>query len=140
MLKLMKNNEPCLKQESFPVVYGEDVRELSGEMFRVMYENKGIGLSANQLGVMKRIIVVAVPGTKPVTIINPKVTPRNGGTFKSKEGCLSYPGKIAFIKRHKRVLIEGFDLDWKPIKMKLVGLQSVCAQHEYDHLSGKAII
>ena len=99
----------------------------------------GIGLAAPQLGVSKRIIVMNV-GTVSQVIINPVITMRSKSKkVISPEGCLSYPGKVVQVPRDAMVVLEGFDDDWEPVKLKLTGIAAMCAQHEVDHLNGTVI-
>lgn len=103
-----------------------------------MYQGRGVGLSANQVGELKRIIVIHADGFKQV-IINPVIIKTYGGKSTQKEGCLSSPGLQVVKVRFKQIIVEGFDENWKPIKRKLKGLAARCVQHEIDHLNGVTI-
>lgn len=107
-------------------------------MWETMYANKGIGLAANQVGLLDRVIIIDVNGLRQV-FINPIITKKFGGTAMSREGCLSFPGVIVKKLRYKRITVEGFDQDWNPIVFKLKGLNAYCVQHEIDHLNGVTI-
>ncbi len=127
-----------LGQKAKPVKHGENVSGIVSEMFESMLEAKGIGLAANQVGILSRIIVVNVNGFS-TEIINPVITKWSGKTKLSKEGCLSYPGKLVNIKRDNIITVEGYDREWKPIKKKCRALTAFCIQHEIDHLNGITI-
>ncbi len=133
-LNLHENREE-LNSECKEVAYGECKKALVEIMRSVMNKSKGIGLAANQIGVMERVIVVSTKDFSGA-IINPEVT-RSTDTIKlSKEGCLSFAGKIVTKKRLFKVTVEGFDEDWNRVKVNAKGLTSFCLQHEIDHLNG----
>lgn len=137
-LQLCVGNHRALSQIAEPVPEGEDVSALIDEMWAVMRAGRGIGLAANQVGVLKRVIVLGVNGLNQ-EFINPVITLRHGGQTNSKEGCLSFPGRRALMVRSRRVTLHGFTRDWKPIRRELRDLAAYCAQHEVDHLNGKTI-
>ena len=117
------------------VTHGEDVSDLVRGMVKIMYEGKGVGLAANQVGDIRRVIIINADNFRKA-IINPVITKTSKQTVKSVEGCLSFPKKEATIIRHKQITVEGFTPDWKPFKQKLRGLTAICVQHEVDHLNG----
>lgn len=123
---------------AFEVASGEDVSALINDMWRLMYEHKGIGLAANQVGELRRVIVVHAKGFKQA-FINPVIVRRYGGRKAEREGCLSFPGATVTKVREVQIIVEGFDQDWNPIRRKLKGLAARCVQHEVDHLDGKNI-
>lgn len=121
-----------------PVRAGDDVDCLVENMWRIVRKYGGAGLAANQVGSTDRVIVINVPELR-VALVNPEITKRCGCTARSTEGCLSFPGQTAVVKRDMRVTLEGFTPDWQPFKMKLRGLPARVAQHEVDHLNGVTI-
>ncbi len=129
---------PILHAVAEPVPDKAQVKSLIHLMWSVMYENKGIGLAAPQIGDSVRVIVVDANGFKQ-EIINPVIVKRYGGKHRAREGCLSYPGASVLVVRDKQIIVEGFDQDWKPIRRKLKGLAARCVQHEVDHLDGITI-
>jgi len=135
MIELKKGDFETLHQKAMEVERGEDVSDLISQMWKIMFKNKGVGLAANQVGVLKRVIIVNTNGFS-CAIINPVITELSGFVKNSKEGCLSFPGKQSVMKRDNRVIIEGFDADWNPIKKKVRALSAFCVQHEIDHLNG----
>lgn len=137
-LSLKKGGAEELKQVAIEVPHGEDVKPLIAEMWSIMRAHKGIGLAANQVGVLQRVIVVSTTGFTGA-IINPKVTKWSGSLKRSTEGCLSYQGRKVSVKRDNIVVVEGFDQNWKPIKKKIRALSAFCVQHEIDHLNGLTI-
>jgi len=138
MVEIMKQGAKSLSSVASSVNTGDDVSRLVSDMWSTMYENKGIGLAANQVGSPYRVFVMHANGLKQ-EFINPVITKRYGGKISNKEGCLSFPGMLVSVVRDKQIVIEGFDSDWRPIKRKLKGLAACCAQHELDHLNGVTI-
>ncbi len=130
-----------------------DLQKLMLDMVDTMYEERGVGLAAIQVGVPKRVLVMDVDyklgecgthscsdahikGKKPIFMVNPKII--NSSKTKSTffEGCLSFPEIRAEIKRSEEVKVEYLDYNGKKQTMKADGLLSICAQHEIDHLNG----
>ena len=121
------------------VVMGENIDDIVIRMRGVMESERGIGLAANQIGETVRVIIIDIPGGFQSVVINPILSKASDRTFKSTEGCLSFPGDRVVKIRHKQVSISGFDQCWNPLKVKLRGLNAACAQHEVDHLNGITI-
>jgi len=117
---------------------GSELVKLSESMLETMYFFSGVGLAANQVGVLEQLIVFDVKsGGKmmPVIIFNPEVLNCEGSSI-LEEGCLSFPGIVANIKRSEKILVAGIALSEKEIKLELSGLAARVAQHEIDHLKG----
>lgn len=138
-LSIKTGKYPALSADAEAVEQGDNIKGLIDSMWQLMYSSKGIGLAANQVGVLSRVIVVHANGFKQ-EFINPVVIKSYGGRVLNKEGCLSFPGAEAKMLRSRHIIVEGFDRDWKPVKRKLKGLAAYCVQHEIDHLNGKTII
>lgn len=138
MMTIKKKGNPILKQVAEEVPEKENVIDLIHTMFLTMRAYNGIGLAANQVGELKRIIVIGNGGFQQA-IVNPVISKRYGKKGVSREGCLSYPGKVVKIKRYKHIIVEGFDQDWQPIRFKLKGVNAYTVQHEVDHLNGITI-
>jgi len=119
----------------------KELRELVRQMRRTMKEAQGIGLSANQIGVKKRIFVAEVPSNegrpKFYTFINPKIVKEFKEKTSLEEGCLSIPETKGMVERPERVVLEGYNVQGKKIKIKAWGLLARVFQHEVDHLDGK---
>lgn len=136
---LKSGRHSALSTVSAPVEQGEDVTDLIGLMWSIMTEKRGAGLAANQLGETKRVIVVHANGFRQ-EFINPVIIKAYGGRTLNREGCLSYPGMVVKVMRHKQIIVEGFDRNWKPVRRKLKGFAAYCVQHEVDHLNGITIV
>jgi peptide deformylase len=138
ILDLVTLNDKRLHEKSLNVdKFNSELAELAEDMFDTMYEAGGIGLSAVQVGVMKRLFVTDVPnGCGKLVFINPVIKDLSEKTKIHEEGCLSVPGINAEVERPDKIVIEYYDLNGKLKKLKTGGLQAVCIQHEYDHLEG----
>ena len=123
---------------------GENEKKLAKDLFETMYNSKGIGLAAVQVGVLKRILVIDVSSKEekknPLCFINPIIKKISNETSIYEEGCLSIPDTFIEIERPKICEVEYIDLDGKLKNIKCDGLLSTCLQHEINHLDGKLII
>jgi len=138
-LYLHREGDPILHQEAQAV--GMPDPELDGliaAMWRLMDRHGGIGLAANQVGVLKCVIVIHVDGFRQA-FINPIIERRYGGTTTRHEGCLSFPGVQVLKVRHRQIVVTGLDAQGTPIKRKLKNWAAIAVQHEVDHLWGVTI-
>lgn len=134
--KIRVLGDPCLKKKCKPVVKMTDnIRELIGDMFDTMYESRGVGLAAPQVGILRRICVVDVMDEDPIVLINPEVL-ETSGEQTDDEGCLSVPGKVAEVTRPDRVVVQSLDMDMNPVTFEGEGLRARAILHEMDHLDG----
>ncbi len=139
--------DPVLRKQAKEITrVDESIRKLALDMLKTVKEAKGIGLSANQVGVEKKLFVVdrsffaTSPGDdSPLIIINP-VLVESHGEQTSEEGCLSIPGTYADVTRQLEVLVKGIDLDEQEIEIKAKGFLSRVLLHEIDHLNGLLFI
>ncbi len=118
----------------------KELKELIKKMRTAMKEYNGIGLSANQIGVQKRIFVAQVPDNngrhKFYAILNPEITKVSKEKKAMEEGCLSVPEQFGLVERPYRVSLEGYNIQGKKVKIKAWGLLARVFQHEIDHLNG----
>lgn len=116
------------------------LRRLVDDMFESMYEAKGIGLAAIQIGVPKRIIVMDLAQREaeraPQVFINPRILWASEDAAVSEEGCLSVPDIWEDVERPARIRAEYLDADGQRVELEADGLLSTCLQHEMDHLKG----
>jgi peptide deformylase len=120
---------------------GHDLREIVARMFVTMREAEGLGLAAPQVGVGLRLFI-AHPDAEhrpPVVCFNPVLSEMRGAEL-FDEGCLSFPGIRAKIKRAERLVLEGLDQKANPIRLAAEGLEARCYQHETDHLDGVLLV
>ncbi len=111
----------------------------ANEMYRLMRENAGIGLAANQVGLDISLIVLENNGG-PLVLFNPVILKKSKELEYSKEGCLSFPDTFRLIKRPLEVTVKYRDIYGKMQYMVLKGLQARALVHEVDHLFGKLFI
>jgi peptide deformylase len=136
---------PALRWKSRPVQeIDASLRKTVAEMFDLMYAHKGIGLAANQVGLPYRLFVLNLTGEadkkdQELVFINPEILKRKG-TTEGEEGCLSFPGLYAPVKRAEEVVVEAFDLSGQVFEYELDELAARAVQHEVDHLDGVLFI
>jgi peptide deformylase len=120
-----------------------DLQSLIDDMGATMYGAPGLGLAANQVGDLRRVIVFDVSqkeGPRDLqVIINPCITACEGELFHN-EGCLSVLDYAAEVRRSSRVCVTGVDRHGKPVTLEAEGLKAVVLQHEIDHLDGVLFI
>ena len=137
--------DETLKKISKPIEkIGVNEKKLINDLFETMYNSKGIGLAAVQVGILKRILVIDVASKdekkEPLCFINPTIKKISESTSIYEEGCLSIPDTFIEIERPKICEVDYIDIDGKKKNMKCDGLLSTCLQHEINHLDGKLII
>jgi peptide deformylase len=134
--------DPRLRLQSSDIeIFDDKLQTLIDDMFDTMYDAKGVGLAAPQIGINKRLSVIDVIGdkTQQIVIINPEIT-ESHGQASYQEGCLSVPGAFDTVIRAERVTVRALDRFGKPFEIKADGLLGECLQHEIDHLNGKLFI
>ena len=128
--------DDILKKKCKPVTKMTDAtKELIGDLFDTMYEARGVGLAAPQVGILRRICVVDVMDDDPIVLINPEVV-ESSGEQTDDEGCLSVPGKVAEVTRPEYVKVSSLDMDMNPVTYEGEGLGARAMLHEMDHLDG----
>lgn len=121
------------------------VRQQLEAMVETMYHAEGIGLAANQVGLLHRIIVVDTDQREkherhPIKLINPVILAKSDEIWSYREGCLSIPGQYAEVERPYAVDVKYLDETGKERTISAEGLLSSCLQHEIDHLNGVLFI
>jgi peptide deformylase len=131
-----------LRKKAKPVsALDDDTIELIQNMFDTMHHANGMGLAANQVGVLQRVIVVDISeleegkGTIPMVLINPEVV-KTSGEWVMEEGCLSIPGVRDEVKRAERVAVRYRDGGFNEVLLETAGLLGRVILHEIDHLNG----
>lgn len=144
---IIKVPDPVLKQVAKEVGQVDDkIRAQIDRMLKTMYEAPGIGLAANQVSLLNRVIVMDIaqreePDTrKPIPMINPEIIWKSEEPSVWEEGCLSIPGQYAEVERPLQVRVKYLDYDGKQQEQVFEGLGSHCVQHEIDHLNGVLFI
>jgi len=143
-LNLITAPDPIFKQKALPVEEVDDeVRAIVDAMFKVLYKERGLGLGANMVGILKRICVVDCgeeDKREPITLINPEIINTSGGLAEYDEASLSYPGISAKIKRPKEITVKFLDKDGKNQELKAGVPLSTVIQHEMDYLDGRTFL
>ena len=139
-MKIYTYPDSVLRECAEPVEnIDDDIQKLLDDMIETMHDAKGIGLAANQVGVLKRVIVFEkCPGEEvwgPEILINPEIV-FSDGMITQEEACLSVVDFAADVARAAQVRVKGLDRNGKPIEIEGEGLKAVCLQHEIDHLDG----
>ena len=112
-----------------------EIRKLADDMFETMDSAGGVGLAANQVGVLQRVFVYDCDDRRG-ELVNPEWEPIGDETELDDEGCLSIPGINAPVERYLRVRATGQDRTGTPVTIEAEGLLARCIQHETDHLDG----
>ena len=132
--------DSVLRQKAKPVAAVDArVAKLMEDMLETMYPADGLGLSANQVGVLERVIVCDLgkgdAGTA-LRMANPEVVWASEETYTHKEGCLSIPDQFAEVTRPKKIRVAYLDEKNKARELEAEDILSICIQHEIDHLNG----
>lgn len=162
ILPIRMAGDPVLRQKARKVkTIDASVQKLIDNMIETMIDAPGVGLAANQVGVLLRVIVIQVPEReqgrrssapgrdeaeeedeerevqwKQYVLINPQVVKRSGER-RLDEGCLSVPGYKALVPRSMSVTVKGLDRDGKEIRIKAEDdLLAEALEHEIDHING----
>ena len=139
---LSEEHLEILRQKAQPVEkVTPEIVDIMHDMLEVMYKSKGIGLAANQVGLLHRIIVLDLSeernGQKALFMANPEIIWQDENeTFTYEEGCLSVPGQRAKVTRPKSIVVRYINHLNEKQEIKAEDLFSQCLQHEIDHLDG----
>jgi peptide deformylase len=134
--------DPVLRMRANEVEdFDEDLRRLADRMVALMADASGVGLAGNQVGVLRRIVVMQPEADEEAfAVVNPVIASRDGELESDEEGCLSLAGVLAPVERSTFVRLEGKGLDGAELSLELGGLAARVAQHEVDHLDGILIL
>lgn len=139
-LQIITYPAKSLKEKSARVDDVDAVQKLCSDMVETMMAEKGIGLSAPQVGQNVRVIAIHKDSDKSlddnVIMINPKIFSASRGKEKAEEGCLSFPGVFLDIERSKKIKVRYADVSGQEQKIKAANLFARVIQHEIDHLDG----
>ena len=141
-LDILHFPDPRLRRRAEPVnVVDDDVRRLIDDMLETMYDAPGIGLSAPQVNIAKRVVTIDLSKDRsaPLCLVNPEIRSVSGET-ETEEGCLSVPGVYEIVKRPERARICALDRDGCSREIEAEGALAVCIQHEIDHLDGRLFV
>lgn len=129
--------DPVLNKVCKPVKEMTDrTRELIEDMFDTMYDGNGVGLAANQVGILKQIVVIDVEDGNQYVLINPEIISEEG-TQTGQEGCLSVPEMSGTVTRPQKVTVRAFDENMQEFELMGEDLLARAICHECDHLKGR---
>ncbi len=138
-------NNPILRSISEEIQeISQELVEFCNKLLMLMYQNKGVGLAAPQVGENIRVIATSQRDKKKTkdkllwttVMINPKILDRSKETILWEEACISLPNCTGMVKRHRAITVEFLDLKGKKQNKKYKEFNAVVIQHEIDHLDG----
>ena len=135
---LLEPNNPILRVRIESVSKDCNREKVRQDLIDSMEHYQGVGLSANQIGIMERVFIMYenVDIRKILTCFNPKILETSKEQILMDEGCLTYPGVWLKVKRPIAVLFEYEDEKGEKHQKEFQGLPSRIFQHEYDHMEG----
>jgi peptide deformylase len=140
--KILYLPDPRLREVSKPVItFDDQLQTLIDDMFETMYDARGVGLAAAQIGINLRLSVIDVVGDKKnqIVIINPEIIASEGNK-QFDEGCLSIPGAYDKVIRAEQVTVKALNRQGNSFEIEADGLLAECLQHEIDHMNGQLFI
>ena len=140
IFELRINKDPILRRKAVEVRnFDFSLSSLTENMFETMYDSKGIGLAAPQIGISQRLIVIDIEEIDadfpPLALVNPTITESTGEEL-GEEGCLSLPDFRAIVRRSTEISINAQNIDGQAVHFSAQGLMARVLQHEIDHLDG----
>jgi peptide deformylase len=135
--KLVESNSPVLfkRPEDYDFTNDGDPTALVNVLFDRMKELGGIGLSANQVGVDRRIFVMGIE--TPIAVINPEILECTTKEESFREGCLTFPGLFLYVTRPVSIRVKFQTVKGDVVETEMTGITARVFQHEYDHMEGK---
>lgn len=139
VLPIVRYGDPILRKKTERVTDVQAIPDLLDDMFETMYEEGGMGLSANQVGLDMNFAIIDISHTEkdeyPRIIINPEIR-ESSGSDDMEEGCLSIPEIRGTISRAEKVFLHYQDVTGDTRQEQFEGLLARVIQHEVDHLNG----
>ncbi len=144
VLEVITVPHPTLREKALPVTeFNAEIKQLAESMLETMYAEKGVGLAANQVNVLKRIFVADCSEARdePLVFINPEIIETSEEEEPAEEGCLSLPTLYGGpIIRPVSVKVRAQDVHGEFFELEADELLGRCIQHELDHLNGVLFI
>jgi peptide deformylase len=142
LAQIVQFGDPVLKSKGQPVtVFDDALRAEIARMAELMDGALGIGLAANQVGRLRRLLVYRVEPDSPVqALVNPEIDWRSKEQEVFEEGCLSLAGVAVDVERPIHVRVRAQDGDGEKVLIEASGLEARVIQHEMDHLDGVLIL
>tara|TARA_B100001287_G_C22669388_1_gene524540 strand:- start:37 stop:552 length:516 start_codon:yes stop_codon:yes gene_type:complete len=146
MDKLLYVPNPFLRQKAKKIeIVGEEELKIANKMKEIMLRAPGVGLAANQIGILKQIVTIYFIDKESkretnYTLFNPEIIEYSKDKVLMEEGCLSIPEQFAEIERPNKIVLRYLNNKNKFITKEAEGVESRILQHEIDHLYGKLFI
>ncbi len=144
ILEVITVPHPTLREKALPVTtFDDELKTLVENMFDTMYDEKGIGLAANQVNILQRLFIAdcSEAHDAPMVFINPEIIAESEETDAAEEGCLSLPTMYGGpVIRPTRVTVKAQNVEGEWFELEAEGLLARCIQHELDHLNGVLFI
>ena len=139
---LIPDDDPRLHTKIDKCSYDLDRQSLSLELVENMIHHRGIGLSANQIGIEERAFCMYtdLETQATLTLFNPRIVKKSVRVEKIDEGCLSFPGVEVAVTRPYAIVVKYEDVEKKIHKVKFSGLTARVFQHEYEHMEGQTFL
>jgi peptide deformylase len=136
-MELLKINDPILRElpDEFDFET-QNAQELADALWAKCRELKGLGLSANQVGINAKVFVMGSDDNNRKNIFNPTIVSLSDNKSMATEGCLSLPGLWLNIRRPEEITISYRNIEGEYVVEQLAGLEARIALHEYDHMIG----
>ncbi len=132
---IVKEGDEVLAKKARPVTeFNERLHTLLDDMADTMYESGGVGLAGNQVGTLRRVVVIDI-GEGLIELVNPEIIERDGEQ-ESVEGCLSCPGEYGITRRPYYVKVKAQDRFGEYFEIEGEELLAKAFCHEIDHLEG----
>ncbi|MFL5860613.1 MAG: peptide deformylase [Solirubrobacteraceae bacterium] len=137
-----KFGEPVLRTRARPVDrFDEALRDEVQRMGQLMIDSIGVGLAANQVGILHRVLVYRVHQQSPVAaLVNPEIEWTGDELETLEEGCLSLPHVHVDVERPVHIVVTALNEYGEPIRIEASGLEARVIQHEIDHLDGVLVL
>lgn len=141
-MEILKFPNPLLFEKCSEVsVFGPELKVILDHMWDTMKAAPGLGLAANQVGLLFRMFVMEGPSADRLYLVNPKILRRSILSANLKEGCLSAPGDLLLLsERASWVEVSFQDETGKEHKKVFKDIWAVCVQHEIGHLDGESFL
>jgi peptide deformylase len=141
LAQIRQYGDPVLKMRANEVeMFDGDLASLVERMKSLMQEANGVGLAANQVGVLRRVLVMQPGEEGPIVLVNPVLRESSDELCTDDEGCLSLQGVTVPVERRLRVTVDAVDENGNDVSYELEGLGARVLQHEVDHLDGVLIL
>ena len=152
--RVLRMGNPTLRKVSEPLsqdeIVSNDTKFLLKDMYETMMANKGIGIAAPQIGVLKQVALVGIPKGQEryknapevelITVINPVITVLDKTKEGYWEGCLSVPKLRGYVERPQHIKVEYYNTEGEKKELEAEGFVATVFQHEVDHLFGKLFV